>query len=471
MKSKRIFTVTLLVFLLISIIQEGTAQQVANTNNEQNIENKIRINELEKKVEDQQKNIAELNKSLNNQIKNIDYQSTNLDHKNNLVSWGIAIIGIVIAFFGVAVPLLALFYGKKLIDSIEAQKALASYEIKVLRSDSENNVSRFISDAEKGFKLLEEKARLCVENLKKYESEGQKSSRKLEELSHNSKIPNLTTDEIKENIQKAKEIENKDGISQFEKDFAKALELYYKDDSENAISHFNNLLRKYPKQITIHRLSDIYFMIARLYFGLENHSKSIEYDQKALDLDPNLASAWNNLGASNEKMRNTDEALRCYIKAVEINPKIATAWYNIGSIFQERGDIQSAISNYVKAIESDMEYFPPYLNLIEHYLISNKVLEAKDYLIKLKSILNKENSLIRFLEIVLDIIQNKWKKDLKETYEFIEESIVMSPEIKIWQFDVMKNWLNNEMSSVLSADKKNLISNLIAKIEDWQSNN
>jgi len=170
-------------------------------------------------------------------------------------------------------------------------------------------------------------------------------------------------------------------------------------------------------------------------------------------------------------MRNTDEALRCYIKAVEINPKIATAWYNIGSIFQERGDIQSAISNYVKAIESDMEYFPPYLNLIEHYLISNKVLEAKDYLIKLKSILNKENSLIRFLEIVLDIIQNKWKKDLKETYEFIEESIVMSPEIKIWQFDVMKNWLNNEMSSVLSADKKNLISNLIAKIEDWQSNN
>jgi tetratricopeptide (TPR) repeat protein len=59
----------------------------------------------------------------------------------------------------------------------------------------------------------------------------------------------------------------------------------------------------------------------------DNEDALIAYD-KALELDPNHVSAWNNKGIVLSRLRRFEEAIDCYDKAIEIDPKYANAWYN-----------------------------------------------------------------------------------------------------------------------------------------------
>ena len=59
----------------------------------------------------------------------------------------------------------------------------------------------------------------------------------------------------------------------------------------------------------------------------DNEDALIAYD-KALELDPNHVSAWNNKGIVLSRLKRFDEAIVCYDKAIEIDPKYANAWYN-----------------------------------------------------------------------------------------------------------------------------------------------
>ncbi|MCI2424414.1 tetratricopeptide repeat protein, partial [Candidatus Acetothermia bacterium] len=51
------------------------------------------------------------------------------------------------------------------------------------------------------------------------------------------------------------------------------------------------------------------------------------YD-KALEIDPKYAPAWNNKGIALHKLERYEEAIRCYDKVLEIDPKDASAKNN-----------------------------------------------------------------------------------------------------------------------------------------------
>lgn len=58
-----------------------------------------------------------------------------------------------------------------------------------------------------------------------------------------------------------------------------------------------------------------------------NEDALIAYD-KALEIDPNHTSAWNNKGIVLSRLKRYEEAIACYDKAIELDPKYANAWYN-----------------------------------------------------------------------------------------------------------------------------------------------
>ena len=59
----------------------------------------------------------------------------------------------------------------------------------------------------------------------------------------------------------------------------------------------------------------------------DNEDALIAYD-KALELDPNHVSAWNNKGIVLSRLKRFEEAIVCYDKAIEIDPKYVNAWYS-----------------------------------------------------------------------------------------------------------------------------------------------
>jgi len=88
-----------------------------------------------------------------------------------------------------------------------------------------------------------------------------------------------------------------------------------------------------------------------------------DYYQKVLELDPNYADAYNNLGVLYKELEEHQKAKDCYEKAIVINPNYTDAHYNLGNIFKELGENQKAKECYEKVIEINPNYIDALNNL------------------------------------------------------------------------------------------------------------
>jgi Tfp pilus assembly protein PilF len=92
----------------------------------------------------------------------------------------------------------------------------------------------------------------------------------------------------------------------------------------------------------------------------KKYDEAIAKYQKAIELDPKYADAYNGWGTVLGDQKKPDEAIAKYQKAIELNPKIAFAYNNWGIVLREEGKYDEAIAKYQKAIELDPKYADAY---------------------------------------------------------------------------------------------------------------
>ena len=68
--------------------------------------------------------------------------------------------------------------------------------------------------------------------------------------------------------------------------------------------------------------------------------------QKAIELNPSFANAYNNLGIALKEQGKLEEAIQVYQKAVDIQPQFANAQNNIGLIRFLQGDFKTGWQQY-----------------------------------------------------------------------------------------------------------------------------
>lgn len=78
-------------------------------------------------------------------------------------------------------------------------------------------------------------------------------------------------------------------------------------------------------------------------------------------------------------LKKAEEKLR---KAIEIYPQYANAYNNLGVVLMRDKDRAGAIESWQKAIEVDSKYGPPYLNMARVSMQDNKMPEAAGYINK-----------------------------------------------------------------------------------------
>ncbi len=86
---------------------------------------------------------------------------------------------------------------------------------------------------------------------------------------------------------------------------------------------------------------------------LRRYEESITCLDKALEIDPQLAAVWNNKGFALNRLRRYEESITCLDKALEIDPQHAAAWNNKGSGLNESGRYEESITCLDKALEID----------------------------------------------------------------------------------------------------------------------
>jgi tetratricopeptide (TPR) repeat protein len=85
--------------------------------------------------------------------------------------------------------------------------------------------------------------------------------------------------------------------------------------------------------------------------------------QRAIELDPQLAIAYTNLGNIRFRRGNETEAEALYRRALEVDDRQPEAHYNLGYVLLERGDAQRAVPYFQRALQADPRFADAHFNL------------------------------------------------------------------------------------------------------------
>ncbi len=136
------------------------------------------------------------------------------------------------------------------------------------------------------------------------------------------------------------------------------------------IEEYDKAIECFQKAIEIHPdFAEAYYNMGTVYHYKGNYDRAIECYHKALEINPNHAKAFNNMGSSYYYKINYDKAIECYHKAIEINPDYADAYYNMGIVYGKKRNNDKAIECYQKAIEINPNYVKAYYYMGLSYIL------------------------------------------------------------------------------------------------------
>jgi tetratricopeptide (TPR) repeat protein len=114
------------------------------------------------------------------------------------------------------------------------------------------------------------------------------------------------------------------------------------------------------------RPSDTQAVIERgtVYLQLKDPKSALADAERAIAIDPKLASAYNLQGLANRDLNNLEVALSCFSRAVELRPD-ADNYYQRGYIYQQLGRHREAIDDFTKVIEINRDMAASYFSRAE----------------------------------------------------------------------------------------------------------
>ena len=106
------------------------------------------------------------------------------------------------------------------------------------------------------------------------------------------------------------------------------------------------------------------YNLAGVHFAQEGKlSEAIASFRQALQINPELADAHNNLAIALARRRNFDEAAAAFRRALHFDPASSRTHNNLGSVLAEQQDFETAIRAYRQALQLDPHYLDAYCNL------------------------------------------------------------------------------------------------------------
>lgn len=114
-------------------------------------------------------------------------------------------------------------------------------------------------------------------------------------------------------------------------------------DPEKRFRILEQLTEKYPRE------KRAYYALGGYYIGIDR-AKSIEFYNKALDLDPNYGIVWNQLGYLYSDLGDFEKAIDCLQKYASLSPWIANPVDSIAELHYIMGRLELAIAKYKEAL-------------------------------------------------------------------------------------------------------------------------
>ena len=109
------------------------------------------------------------------------------------------------------------------------------------------------------------------------------------------------------------------------------------------------------------------------YYKKGNARSALENYRKALELDHNYASVFNNIGSLYLSLylssKKSDQqayhlAVENFNRALEIDPRLFAAYNGRGAAYKFNNEVEKAIADWEKTLEINPDYLDAYFNIL-----------------------------------------------------------------------------------------------------------
>jgi serine/threonine-protein kinase len=136
-----------------------------------------------------------------------------------------------------------------------------------------------------------------------------------------------------------------------------------KDQAIKSQKKYVDEVNKYDKAIELNpQDASAYFNRGFARYNLGDNQEAIQDYDEAIRLDPQYTNAYFNRGLSHYVLENHEAAIQDYNEAIRLNPKDPDTYYNRGLAQYKMGEYKEAISNYDEAIQIRPQYTNAYYN-------------------------------------------------------------------------------------------------------------
>jgi tetratricopeptide (TPR) repeat protein len=123
-----------------------------------------------------------------------------------------------------------------------------------------------------------------------------------------------------------------------------------------AAAGYHVYINMVPQDARGHNAAGSVYVQMGHYLDKKYFRTAIDYLRKAVELDPHLIEAVNNLGAVYALLDFKEEAVAIYQKAIEENPENVDLYFNLGFVCFRSGDMKKAEDYWEKTLEIDPEH-------------------------------------------------------------------------------------------------------------------
>lgn len=313
----------LVILLFVPLLLFTQSQETGKSTEERIISLESTISELKNEIYNLQKNINEkdeiidLMKEQHNQLVNVaKVANDSLNRNITIITWWISIFTVVMAIFGVLLPLYRANIQKKAIKELEEKNVKLSDEI--------SKVAKKTDEAQKS--ALEANSSAKDAKIFSLFSEAYNSEKLDDQFSLYNKIIEL-------NPNNSLAYNNRGNVLLSNKEYNKA------------ISEYNKAIELDPRNPKFYNNRGI------AYKKIEDYDKAIRDYEKAIELEPSFLDPYNNLS---DLYRITDEynkAIKLSNKAIKIDPNDPEAYGELAEIYASINDDKKFYKYLEKALE------------------------------------------------------------------------------------------------------------------------
>ena len=114
---------------------------------------------------------------------------------------------------------------------------------------------------------------------------------------------------------------------------------------------YDESIKNYTESLRIKESAEAFQNLGVCYLKKGMLKEAYRNLTKAMMLNPNKYTIYNNLGAVLERNNNYDTAIQMLEIGIKLNPKNVIGYYNIGLVYDKKGEFGKALENYEKAVE------------------------------------------------------------------------------------------------------------------------